>query len=186
MQWVSFGAIMFDQRFLVYHRIVILLSILILLLSHRTVWTSWTKALHTPVPNRAVLYLFNRSLFWQGKYGSTDSLCKFQLISSQFGLCLFATLYIIVELFHLDLSWVSQISQTILKIFFLFSWWMSSLFSMCELPHSFFNVSVELSHYDCHKNFLSLLLKVHSSLFPFRSYITLISCGLPHTFVSFS
>lgn len=73
---------------------------------------------------------------------------------------------------------------------FFFSGWIFPFFSMCRIPHIFFNFSVELSHLilcPCHINFLSLLLKVHSSLFSFISYITLILRGrLSYIFPSFS
>ena len=61
-------------------------------------------------------------------------------------------------------------------------------FFIKELPHISFNFSVKLPYLissNCHINFLSLLLKVHTSLFLFKPLVTFKLCGLPHISTSF-
>ena len=61
-----------------------------------------------------------------------------------------------------------------------------SHFFFSELPYIFFDFSVELSYLilcDCHTNFMSLLLKVYSSLLPSKPLIPL-SCVDCHIFSS--
>ena len=131
--------------------------------------SSWTKTLQYLVCQIAVLFLRSKGIF-------SVSLCKFQWIPSQFRFCLFVTFCcLFVELSHMYLLWILQLSQTVWNNFSPYFGWMSYFFSMCELSHISFNFSAELSYLilcDCQANVLSLLLKNHSSSFSCRPCIT--------------
>ena len=72
------------------------------------------------MPNRGDLYLFNRNLFWYGSLGAPGSICKFQLISFLFRLCLNIVSFceIVPLLLAVNIGSVAEC----LKHFFSFFW----------------------------------------------------------------